>query len=245
MSFWKTTTTMRMIDESRRVEQVEERDEVRPLGDARRRADDAEARAHLHRARPAQDEQRAVDDVGDDEDVDDVGERPTRAPPREEVKEALEHGLGLLPALGEARRARSRACRGRAHVVDADDARRRPGAACSAAAMEAPMRSAGGASRSTTARNDLRLAPTATGTPARARTSSRVRREELEAVPRVLREAEPGVHHERVARQPRDRRALGRRASHSRSTSSHHVAVGVVRVLAEAAHRRPACRGRA
>ena len=64
----------------------------------------------------------------------------------------------------------------------------------------------------------------------RARRARRSRGEELGAVARVLREAEAGVHHERVARHAeRDARAR-RRAPTRRSTSRDHVAVGVVRV---------------
>ncbi len=47
--------------------------------------------------------------------------------------------------------------------------------ACTAAMMEAPMRAEGGALRKATARNDFRLAPTATGTPPRRLTSVAVR----------------------------------------------------------------------
>ena len=91
MSFWKTTTTMRMIDESSVESRLNSVTSPSPLRDDVDEEDDAEAGAHLHRARAAEHEQRAVDDVGDDEDVDRVDEDLERTAAREEVAEALEH----------------------------------------------------------------------------------------------------------------------------------------------------------
>ena len=210
MSFWKTTTTIRMIDESSAFSRLKQRGEVGPLRDDVDEEDDAEADAHLHRARSAKDEQRAVDDVGHEQDVGDVGEDAAEGPAREEVKEALEHqgppfadfsGVGLA-----AEPPRSRPGQGalevdglarRSHVVHAEDggagARRVEGrgdrGAEPLAGRDRSRAGRPGAASTTTARNDLRLAPTATGLPT-ARDDLVEPREELQAVAGVLGEAE-------------------------------------------------------
>ncbi len=73
------------------LQQAQQRDE---LEDVRRRIeqeDDAEAEAHLHRARAAHREQEAVDDVGDDEDVDRVAQELGRGAAGEDAVEHVKH----------------------------------------------------------------------------------------------------------------------------------------------------------
>ena len=58
----------------------------------------AEAGAHLHRARAAQHEQRAVDDVVDDEDVERVAEQVRAASGSRRTREATQSWRASRPA---------------------------------------------------------------------------------------------------------------------------------------------------
>ncbi len=91
MSFWKTTTTMRTIEtsshESRFVQRGAGR---RPSPRGRPAQTMPRPSAHLHRARAAEHEERAVDDVGDDDDVEDVARMTCAAGLRREEAETLQ-----------------------------------------------------------------------------------------------------------------------------------------------------------
>ena len=72
-------------------EQVHQRDELRVFGPGVDHPHDGKANAHLHRARPAQHEQRAVDHVSDDDDVDEIAHDFERRARSEQVQKALRH----------------------------------------------------------------------------------------------------------------------------------------------------------
>src|SRR5262249_28637647 len=147
-----------------RREQVEEGDEPGPLADDVDEEDDTEAGAHLHRARAAEDQERAVDDVRDDHQVGDVDRDLEERAAREEVEQALEH---QAPPLSSARMTASACAVTRTSWTRRALAPAR--AASTAAAIDAPRRSpAGGggapaAADARRARKDFRLAPTSTG----------------------------------------------------------------------------------
>src|SRR6185312_10771216 len=157
-----------------RRQQVVQRDEAGPLGDDVDEEDDAEAGPHLHRARAAEDEERAVDDPRDDEDVEHVDRDLRERPAREEVEQPFEHQLWPSSI-------RSRSIAWRVARTSWTRSAAAPWRAANrAAAIDAPIRASGidhaaGAPRpdvpsglaggSTAVRNDLRLAPTSTGTP--------------------------------------------------------------------------------
>ena len=77
-------------------EQIEQRDEACPLRQEIDEDEEAQADAHRHRARAAQNEQRSVHDVRDDQDVGGVRQDRQQRARRKEVEkplEDLEHGL--------------------------------------------------------------------------------------------------------------------------------------------------------
>ena len=78
-----------------RREQVEEGDEAGPLRDDVDEEDDTEPGAHLHRTRATEHEERAVDDIRDDEEVCDVYEDLEDRARREQIPEAFQHQIFL------------------------------------------------------------------------------------------------------------------------------------------------------
>src|SRR5581483_5974351 len=131
--------------------------EARVLRDGVEQEEQAEARAHLHRARSTKEKERAIDDVRNDEQIDRVDRHFDPGSTREKVKEAFEHQVPPRK-----RWKTSIAC-----AVARTSCTRRmlapARAAKMAAAIDPPIRSPALASLSKLFRKDFRLAPIKTG----------------------------------------------------------------------------------
>ena len=81
-------------------EQVGQRHQAQVLGAEVHQEDDAETNSHLHRACAAKDEQRAVDEVRDDDDVEHVDRNFAPGTRLEQMEEPLRHRPTAVSARG-------------------------------------------------------------------------------------------------------------------------------------------------